>query len=201
MQRVADAEQILELARLGEQEFDRIDLDDTVLTPYVKGRINVFRCNKSCPYSLLCRFMNFKKKCMTDSFDFQITNHNYILADLIGQKQGRKPLFPRYGAMAFDGSHKLIDAARQMYSTVWGEQDAELIVTLSEANRRTVAMDELTVLRSQLAEYNRQIFDRLAGDLAGNHTREGSKSEIVIGSMEKIYMRHMAKALDDCGFS
>lgn len=168
---------------------------------YAGERINVFRCNKSCPYSLLCRFMNFKKKCMTDSFDFQITNHNYILADLIGQKQGRKPLFPGYGAMVFDESHKLIDAARQMYSTVWGEQDAELIVTLSEANRRTAAMDELTVLRSQLAEYNRQIFDRLAGDLAGNHTREGSRIEIVIGSMEKIYIRHMAKALEQLPLS
>lgn len=181
-----DANLILELVRLGEQEFDRIDLDDAVLTPYVKGRINVFRYNKSCPYSLLCRFMNFKKKCMTDNFDFQITNHNYTLADLIGQKQGRKPLFPGYGAMVFDESHKLIDAARQMYSTVWDEQDAEFIVGLSEVSRRTTGMDELTVLRSQLAEYNRQIFDRLAGDLAGNHTREGSRIEIVIGSMEKF---------------
>lgn len=201
LQREADADLILELARLGEQEFDRIDLDDTVLTPYVKGRINVFRCNESCPYSLLCRFMNFKKKCMTDSFDFQITNHNYILADLIGQKQGRKPLFPGYGAMVFDESHKLIDAARQMYSTVWDEQDAELIVTLSEVSRKTAAMDELTVLRSQLVEYNRQIFDRLAGDLAGNHTREGRRIEIVVGSMEKIYMRHMAKALEQLPLS
>ena len=201
LQREVDANLILELARLGEQEFDRIDLDDAVLTPYVKGRINVFRCNKSCPYSLLCRFMNFKKKCMTDNFDFQITNHNYILADLIGQKQGRKPLFPGYGAMVFDESHKLIDAARQMYSTVWDEQDAEFIVGLSEVNRRTTGMDELTVLRSQLAEYNRQIFGRLAGDLAGNHTREGGRIEIVIGSMEKIYMRHMAKALEQLPLS
>lgn len=201
LQREVDANLILELARLGEQEFDRIDLDDAVLTPYVKGRINVFRCNKSCPYSFLCRFMNFKKKCMTDNFDFQITNHNYILADLIGQKQGRKPLFPGYGAMVFDESHKLIDAARQMYSTVWDEQDAEFIVGLSEVNRRTTGMDELTVLRSQLAEYNRQIFDRLAGDLAGNHTREGSRIEIVIGSMEKIYIRHMAKALEQLPLS
>ena len=177
LQREVDANLILELARLGEQEFDRIDLDDAVLTPYVKGRINVFRCNMSCPYSLLCRFMNFKKKCMTDNFDFQITNHNYILANLIGQKQGRKPLFPGYGAMVFDESHKLIDAARQMYSTVWDEQDAEFIVGLSEVNRRTTGMDELTVLRSQLAEYNRQIFDRLSGDLAGNHTREGNSGQ------------------------
>ena len=78
LQREADANLILELARLGEQEFDRIDLDDAVLTPYVKGRINVFRCNKSCPYSLLCRFMNFKKKCMTDNFDIQSNGLLYI---------------------------------------------------------------------------------------------------------------------------
>lgn len=103
--------------------------------------------------------------------------------------------------MVFDESHKLIDAARQMYSTVWDEQDAEFIVGLSEVNRRTTGMDELTVLRSQLAEYNRQIFDRLAGDLAGNHTREGSRIEIVIGSMEKIYIRHMAKALEQLPLS
>ena len=201
LQREADADLILELTKLGEQEFDRIDLDDTVLTPYVKGRINVFHCNQSCPYSALCRFMNFKKRCMTDSFDFQITNHNYILADLIGQKQDRKPLFPEYGAMVFDESHKLIDAARQMYRTVWDEQEVELIVALSEVNRRTAAMEELTLLRSQIAEYNRQIFHRLVGDLAGNHTREGSRIEIVAGSMEKIYMRNMIKVLEQLPLS
>ncbi len=191
----------MELTKLGEQEFDRIDLDDTVLTPYVKGRINVFHCNKLCPYSALCRFMNFKKRCMTDSFDFQITNHNYILADLIGQKQDRKPLFPEYGAMVFDESHKLIDAARQMYRTVWDEQEVELIVALSEVNRRTAAMEELTLLRSQIVEYNRQIFHRLAGDLAGNHTREGSRIEIVVGSTEKVYMRNMVKTLEQLPLS
>lgn len=201
LQREADADLLVELARLWEKEADRIDLDGTALTPYVKSRINVFRCNPSCPYSFLCRFMNFKKKCMTDSFDFQITNHNYILADLIGQKQGRKPLFPEHGAMVFDESHKLIDAARQMYSTVWEEKDAELIVTLSEVKRKTAAIDGLIVLRSQIVEYNRQIFDRLVGNLAGNHTREGSRIEIEIGFKEKIYIRHMAKALEQLPLS
>lgn len=41
LQREVDANLILELARLGEQEFDRIDLDDAVLTPYVKGRASL----------------------------------------------------------------------------------------------------------------------------------------------------------------
>lgn len=196
LQRETDAGLILELARLGESPCNGIDLDDTVLTPYVKARINVFRCNTSCPYSLLCRFMNFKKKCITESFDFQITNHNYVLADLIGQRQGRKPLFPEYGAMVFDESHKLLDAARQMYAAVWNEQDMELIAALSERNTRIAATNELSVIQCRLARYNRQIFDRLAGDLMKNHTREKNRVEIAIGAMEKGYMRNMIKELE-----
>ncbi|MCM1561945.1 MAG: hypothetical protein NC123_20805 [Butyrivibrio sp.] len=67
-------------------------------------------------------------------------NHNYVLADLIGQKRGKKPLFPVYGAMVLDEAHKLLDAARQMYSTVWGEQDAELIVRLSAITGKTTGI-------------------------------------------------------------
>lgn len=55
--------------------------------------------------------------------------------------------------MVFDESHKLIDAARQMYSIVWDEQDAEFIVGLREVNRRTTGMDELTVLRNITDRY------------------------------------------------
>lgn len=196
LRREADEALILELDRLQGQSGNRIDLDDTALTPYVKARINVFRCNKSCPCLVLCRYMNFQKQCMTDSYDFQITNHNYVLADLIGRKQGKKPLFPTYGAIVLDESHKLIDAARQMYSVVWDEQEAERIAKLSTIGGRTVGMDELTVLQGRLAAYNRQIFDRLARDLQGSHTREGSRAEIVIGPVERSYMKHMAAVLE-----
>lgn len=196
LRREADAALILELDRLQGQSGNGIDLDDTALTPYVKARINVLRCNKSCPCLVSCRFMNFQKQCMTDSYDFQITNHNYVLADLIGRKQGKKPLFPTYGAIVLDESHKLIDAARQMYSVVWDEQEAERIVKLSTIGGRTVGMDEVTVLQGRLAAYNRQIFDRLARDLQGSHTREGSRAEIVIGPMERSYMKHMAAVLE-----
>lgn len=195
LKRETDAGLILELDRLQGQNGNRIDLDDTALTPYVKARINVFRCNKSCPFLVLCRFMNFQKQCMTENYDFQITNHNYVLADLIGRKQGKKPLFPNYGAIVLDESHKLVDAARQMYSVVWDEQEAELIMKLSAIGVRTAAMEELAELRGRIAEYNRQIFDRLAGDLAGSHTREGSRAEIMIGPVERRYMKHMDKAL------
>lgn len=201
LKRKTDAGLLLELARLQGQEDSRIDLDDTALTPYVKARVNVFRCSGSCPCRVLCRFVDFQKRCMTEKYDFQITNHNYVLADLIGRKQGKKPLFPIYGAMVLDEAHKLLDAARQMYSTVWDEQEAELIVKLSAVNGRTAAMDELAVLQGRIAEYNRQIFGRLGGDLLGSHTREGSREEITVGSVERSYMKHMAAVLEQLPLS
>lgn len=102
LSRNTDAGLLLELAKLQGLEEDRIDLDNTALTPYVKAKINVLRCSSSCPYLVMCRFRNFRKRCTTEMFDFQITNHNYVLADLIGRKQGKKPLFPAYGAMVLD---------------------------------------------------------------------------------------------------
>ena len=195
LKRETDAGLLLELAKLRGQEDDRIDLDDTALTPYVKARINVFRCSSSCPVRRLCRYMEFQKRCMTENYDFQITNHNYVLADLIGRKQGKKPLFPVYGAVVLDEAHKLLDAARQMYSTVWEEQDAELIAKLSMVSGRRIKTDELAVLQGRAMEYSRQIFDRLAGELSGSHTREGSRAEIVIGPVERGYMKQLAAVL------
>lgn len=195
LKREKDAGLLSELAELQGLDDSRIDLDDTALTPYVKARINVFRCSKSCPYRVLCRFMDFQKRCITEKYDFQITNHNYVLADLIGRKQGKKPLFPAYGAMVLDEAHKLLDAARQMYSTVWGELDAELIVSLSIIKGKPAGIDELAVLQGRVMEYNRQIFDRLSGELSGSHTREGSRAEIAVGPVERSYMKQMAAAL------
>lgn len=194
LSRNTDAGLLLELAKLQGLEEGRIDLDNTALTPYVKARINVLRCSSSCPYLVLCRFRNFRKRCTTEMFDFQITNHNYVLADLIGRKQGKKPLFPAYGAMVLDEAHKLLDAARQMYSTVWDEQEAELIVKLSAG---MPGMEKLAVLRGRLTECNRQVFERLGGGLSGSHTREESRVEIGIGPVERSYMKHMAAALGE----
>lgn len=131
LDRELDQKLLIELKRLTGENENLLDLDNAILTPYVKGRINVLQCRESCPYAVLCRFMNFKKKCMLSGIDFQITNHNFILADLIGRKQGRKPLFPAYHAIVLDESHKLVDAARQMYSTFLEEQELERLLALT----------------------------------------------------------------------
>lgn len=62
LNRDMDVSLFLELEKLTGENERVLDLDNALLTPYVKGRINVYQCRESCPYAILCRFMNFKKK-------------------------------------------------------------------------------------------------------------------------------------------
>lgn len=201
MQRDRDIDLLADLEKLQGIEERKLDLDNAPLTAYVKGRINVFQCRDNCPYAPICRFMRFRKKCLSGVYDFQITNHNYILAEMIGRKQGRKALFPDYGAIVFDESHKLVDAARQMYSTEWEEQEMEQILRMLKAQESYSLLDEkraekLVLLCSQLENWNRRIFERMAGGLSGRHTREESRVEIKLGMMERFYLKQMINGME-----
>ena len=193
-----DAGLLMELAQLLEGDCRPLDLDDTALTPYVKGRINVLHCNDSCPYAALCRFMAFKKRCLAEHYDFQITNHNYILADLIGRRQGKKPLFPRYGAVVLDEAHKLVDAARQMYCIMIGELELESLLKLAGNSRPadTKCSEKQELLQRQLTQCKERLFQRLGGRLDANHTREGSRDGFTVGPVERGYIRSIITGLE-----
>ncbi len=92
-----------------------LDLDGLPLTGYVKARICVERCDRNCSLYPICRYRSFIRKALSFSYDFQIANHNLILADVLSRKNGRNRLFPPSGVIIFDEAHKLLDAARQMY--------------------------------------------------------------------------------------
>jgi ATP-dependent DNA helicase DinG len=47
--------------------------------------------------------------------DFQITNHNYLIADRIHRATGKRPLIPNYQLVVIDEAHKFLQAARSMY--------------------------------------------------------------------------------------
>lgn len=72
LDRELDQKLLIELKRLTGENENLLDLDNAILTPYVKGRINVLQCRESCPYAVLCRFMNFKKKCMLSGIDSRL---------------------------------------------------------------------------------------------------------------------------------
>ncbi|MEG0050254.1 MAG: ATP-dependent DNA helicase, partial [Clostridia bacterium] len=102
-----------------------IDLDRLPLTEYVKKRICVERCHRGCEFASFCRYRSFNQSCMTVPYDFQIANHNLVLADILSKKGGRKPLFPDCGAIIFDEAHKLLDTARQMYGMAFEDTELE----------------------------------------------------------------------------
>lgn len=96
-----------------------IDLDEMdFLDPYIKHRINVSgRCGKSCTWSEYCRYLRLLKDAQSDSYDFQICNHNYFLADIMRRSKRQLPLIPNYQAIVIDEAHKFIHTVRQMYGS------------------------------------------------------------------------------------
>ena len=94
--------------------FDLTGVDS--LTPYMKRRICVMeKCADGCMHRDKCRYTDYIKKANNSRVDFQITNHNYFLADILHRVSGRRPLLPNYQLVIIDEAHKFLGAARQMY--------------------------------------------------------------------------------------
>lgn len=102
-----------------------IDLDTIPVSDYVKERICVEQCHLHCGFSSTCQYRKYTRKCRICSYDFQIVNHNFILADTINLKNGKSRLLPEYGIAVFDEAHKIIEAAKQMYGVSLEEKELE----------------------------------------------------------------------------
>jgi ATP-dependent DNA helicase DinG len=86
------------------------------LTPYIKRRVCVSgSCGKECPFGAECRYRRFLTRAGSPEIDFQITNHNYLLADARRRSSGDNPLLPDYQLLIIDEAHKFLQAARSMY--------------------------------------------------------------------------------------
>jgi ATP-dependent DNA helicase DinG len=86
------------------------------LTPYVKRHICVDEsCGQDCSRYGECRYMRYLREAKSGGYDFQVCNHNYLLADLIRRSKGQRPLIPDCQGVVIDEAHKFLDAARQMY--------------------------------------------------------------------------------------
>ena len=68
-----------------------LDLDGQPLTDYVKERICVEDCRGTCGLSSVCRYRAFLRKSNQGRVDFQIANHNLVLADVLSRKGEANP--------------------------------------------------------------------------------------------------------------
>lgn len=204
------------LAQLGElwrEQEHYLDLDGFPLTPYVKERINVSQCSEFCPHSSYCRFASFSRRWQSESYDFQISNHNYILADVVNRREGKKKLLPYYNIAVFDEAHKLIDAARQIYCTRLSENEIPKLIHLISPERFVdkSSQRQMMELCTGLSEKNTRLFQKTGGAFIQSNQMENISRTIeedrstrlwirdLIGMLEKLGRIFVTVKMDSCG--
>jgi Rad3-related DNA helicases len=70
------------------------------LSPFMKRKICVSgQCGENCRHYHSCRYLRYMDQANDSHVDFQITNHNYFLADTLHRANGKRPLLPHYSRM------------------------------------------------------------------------------------------------------
>jgi len=145
--------------------FDLTGVDS--LTPHMKRRICVQDNCGNCQFKNKCRYQRYLKKANDPAVDFQITNHNYFLADRLHRASGRKQLIPHYQLAIIDEAHKFLAAARSMYGLEL--TDMELPELVQEIHTFTIGKSNKGVnvhrLAKKLEEQSRKLFGRLCDNI------------------------------------
>ncbi|MFI3227735.1 MAG: ATP-dependent DNA helicase [Clostridia bacterium] len=105
-----------------------IDLDNLDISKYVKQRICVDVCSENCGYKCQCRYKMFLQRCKINNYDFQIVNHNYLIAHLLAKKHTNTALLSDFESIIIDEAHKFPEVMRDMYGIKLYETDIPDIV-------------------------------------------------------------------------
>ena len=177
-----------------------IDLDEMdSLDPYIKRKIKVTGgCGRSCSLRKSCRYMAFLNNAQSDKHDFQICNHNYLLADVVRRAKGQEPLIPRHQAVIIDEAHKFIQAARQMYGTELSNRTIPPIAKMV----RSFAFEEgqstynLWRYADKLDSYAKNLFRVLVDNVPDSCTDdEAERFKTVINGRAGQYLRKIGETL------
>jgi ATP-dependent DNA helicase DinG len=88
------------------------------ITSHIKNGVNVAeQCSQGCSLYGSCRYTRFLRSVNKGGYDFQVTNHNLFLADMLLRAHDKKPIVPEYQAIIIDEAHKFFDAAQDMYGS------------------------------------------------------------------------------------
>lgn len=141
-----------------------LDLDGLPLTAYVKGCIQVERCQQSCPLVDVCRYRALLNEAGRKEIDFQIVNHNLVLADILSKKGDRNRLLPEHRVLIFDEAHKLVDVSRQMYGISFTSMELErLAVSIRRAVGKCMEKKRIMLQCEEMLRWNTLFFERLNG--------------------------------------
>lgn len=90
-----------------------------------------------------CRYRSFLEQSSRKRPMFLICNHNLLLANAIHCADKKAPIFPDYCALIMDESHKLPEAARQMFGACLTARDLKNLITDLRQQKYYLAADYL----------------------------------------------------------
>lgn len=156
-----------------------IDLDENdTLRPYLKSEICVSgQCQRNCKHYKECKYLSFLNRAQSDQYDFQVCNHNYLLADLNHRANHQAPLIPDYQGVIIDEAHKLLPAARSMHE-VSISRDSCLCIAERLAQFRFekgYATAEFQKRTSQFRMETERLFQLLEKDICTENQEEESE--------------------------
>lgn len=103
-----------------------VDLDTVKVSSFDRENLCVPAvCSCSRPQ---CRYRNYLKETTKRTYLFQICNHNLLLADAMHRIAGMRPILPDNCCMVLDESHKLGEAARQMFGVSLTAEDLNTVL-------------------------------------------------------------------------
>ncbi|GKX31342.1 ATP-dependent helicase [Vallitalea longa] len=181
------------LSRLLDVGVNGMDLDRyDEINKYVKSRINVTdKCNNRCPQYQYCRYNRFLKNAKSFNYDIQICNHNYYFADIKKRSENKSEIIPDYSIVIIDESHKIINAARQIYGMKIEKAKIDRLINLITKIRFNKEKDHI------VKEYTKKLKSRvewlysdLLGTIINDEGKETERYRIIIKtSTEKLIRR------------
>lgn len=151
---------------------DHLDLDLAIhLSGYDRERVcvpQICDCGR-CD----CRYLCFMDVCDSGRYQFQICNHNLLLADAIHRSTGKRPIFPEYSGLVIDEAHKLPETAQQMFGITFMAEELRALIHSLRRERYLLASETLaSAAEPLLKELSRpwdteRPFSYFAGLLAG----------------------------------
>ncbi len=181
LRRFLNSTNMEKMSFLAKVPFTEIDLDNVVdIKSSVKRKICVDTCSLRCGLYPSCRYWHYMNYVQSERHDFQICNHNYLLADAIGRTNSGKILIPDCRLLIIDEAHKLMDAARQMYGAALS--DSEITQLAGRIKKLPVSdntlKEKIDKYCVKLSQENKNLFLKLNRNIVLTDNEEMERYEI-----------------------
>ncbi|SKC77478.1 ATP-dependent DNA helicase [Maledivibacter halophilus] len=152
-------------------EGNHVDLDSVNrLRNYDRQRIKVISKHcRSCPENKYCRYRKLLEQMNQPKHFFQVTNHHYMIADLLKREKEGTPLLPDYKIVIYDEAHKLPDVYIDMQTLELEKSEIlNLIKKIKPKNKKDKHLKSLVKHCNEVIKIVNNIFGNIKLDTLKN---------------------------------